>query len=215
MTPLPSCLSEAAFSALLQYSPYGSSAAAEAAKDAVLRIKRGAPRYMERIAERLLEELRAGGLAGVFSSDCMLVPVPRSRPFRDRDSLWPAKRICEYLRKQDIGAGILELLSRAEAVAKSALARSAAERPKPEDHIRTMVVHQAARDLRHVVVVDDVITRGATLLAAISLLRHCFPDALVTGFAVVRTMSDRDIDQMLAPVSGRITYSQGRLHREP
>lgn len=39
--------------------------------------------------------------------------------------------------------------------------------------------------------------------------------AEVVAFAAVRTMSGREIDGMLAPVVGVISYTQGRLHREP
>lgn len=68
---------------------------------------------------------------------------------------------------------------------------------------------------RRIVLVDDVVTRGATLLGCASLLMSALPQIEVGAFAAVRTMSSAEIGAMLAPVTGLITYRAGRLHREP
>lgn len=56
---------------------------------------------------------------------------------------------------------------------------------------------------RCVLVVDDVITRGAVGLAAVSLLKNRMPDSEISLFAMIRTVSDpADFQQILEPVSG-------------
>ncbi len=64
------------------------------------------------------------------------------------------------------------------------------------------------------VIVDDVITRGATLLACYARLREAYPDANITCFALARTMSDGDIPQLVEPIAGTVT-TEPHLHREP
>jgi hypothetical protein len=68
---------------------------------------------------------------------------------------------------------------------------------------------------QHLVIVDDVVTRGATFLACEARLREAFPSVPISCFAVVRTMSGVEVDSPIAPASGKITYRGGHLHREP
>jgi hypothetical protein len=61
-----------------------------------------------------------------------------------------------------------------------------------------------------ITVVDDVVTKGATLLAAASLLAVAFPDAEIRAFALVRTMGlIPDVDRILDPVLGWIRRTAG------
>jgi hypothetical protein len=46
-------------------------------------------------------------------------------------------------------------------------------------------------------------------------LTATFPGIPIHCFALLRTLSQGDIDSILAPVVGRITYRQGHLHRGP
>lgn len=65
-----------------------------------------------------------------------------------------------------------------------------------------------------ITVVDDVITRGATLLAAASHIKHSFPDADVRVFALVRT-GGAEVDSILDPVVGEITFNGTDSTRRP
>lgn len=68
---------------------------------------------------------------------------------------------------------------------------------------------------KRITVLDDVITRGATLLACVLQLRKCFPDATVHGFALVRAKSEGPIEKMVDPVEdGTIRLSEW-LDRDP
>ena len=68
----------------------------------------------------------------------------------------------------------------------------------------------------HITIVDDVVTKGATLLAAASLIKDRFPDSEVKAFAVVRTMGFiDDIERIKRPCTGTITLEGGEAMREP
>jgi hypothetical protein len=215
VTRPPSCRSELRFAALLQYSPDGKTEMSQWSREHTRRIKRGSPAHIERIGLRSAE-WAATGLADFFGEEVALVPVPRSKPFKDAGALWPGKRIAEELARRGLGGAVLPLLERKEPIEKSALQRAGSKRPGPEDHIRTIAVVdvlQAGR--RRIVLVDDVVTRGATLLGCATLLQRVLPDVEIVAFAAVRTMSGKEIEQMLAPVTGTIRLVNGRPHREP
>ncbi len=49
-----------------------------------------------------------------------------------------------------------------------------------------------------------MITRGATILAAVSLLNDAFPEADVCGFALIRTQSQGEVVKIAAPCLGTV-----------
>ena len=64
--------------------------------------------------------------------------------------------------------------------------------------------------------VDDVITKGATMLAAATRLQESYPSARIIAFALVRTTGFvEDIERITDPVVGSITLRGGDVHREP
>lgn len=67
------------------------------------------------------------------------------------------------------------------------------------------------------VVVDDVVTKGATLLAAAAVLQEAFPASRVRGFALVRTMGlVLEVDRILDPCLGTISVlPDGSVDRDP
>lgn len=77
----------------------------------------------------------------------------------------------------------------------------------------------ATPDCARLVLVDDVVTRGATLLACASRLMEAYPSIPVTGFAVARTMSggfDDSIVDLKVPVRGVIRLTEsGATKRRP
>jgi adenine/guanine phosphoribosyltransferase-like PRPP-binding protein len=68
-----------------------------------------------------------------------------------------------------------------------------------------------------IVIVDDVITKGATLIAAASALHAAYPDAEIRPFAVLRTMGFRpEVGRILDPCEGVIKLNAaGRSERTP
>ncbi len=66
-----------------------------------------------------------------------------------------------------------------------------------------------------ITLVDDVITQGATALAAASRVAEVFPDSEIVVFALVRTRGlVEDIASIIDPVSGWILERQGRAWRD-
>lgn len=208
--------SEVRFGALLVYSPDGTSEASRASAKAVRNIKDCLPSYMARIGERFEETFRAGRFDGFLGPDALLVPVPRSAPFKTKDAAWPARQICEVLAVHRLCAGVEPLLERHTTVQKSALFRRGAERPSPERHAETIrCVELLVAPPARITLVDDVVTRGSTFLGCAIVLAARFPSTEVRALAVVRTMSKQEISSMLDPVEGRIRFENGTLHREP
>ncbi len=59
------------------------------------------------------------------------------------------------------------------------------------------------------VIVDDIVTRGATILGCANRLLEAFPEANVAAFAAIRTMSDPDtFVRIIDPRVGRISYRE-------
>jgi hypothetical protein len=213
-------LSRVRFGSFLVYSPRGTTAASIESKGVCLAIKEDRTRWdppirvIAHTVLRLRERFDTTGLDSIIGPGVALVPVPKSGLLMV-GALWPAHRICEELMNGGLGSRIVPCLKRVEPVRKSATA-AASDRPKADEHYRTMAA-EATLDhtLARIAVVDDVITRGATLIAAVSRVKDVFPDADVGGFALVRTMSVGDIAQLVDPAAGEIEVIDGESFRRP
>ncbi len=114
---------------------------------------------------------------------------------------WPGRRICEELVSQGLGAQIDECLVRKRPVRKSAFA-DPGTRPTPQEHLESMAVRPVLAVPARVTVVDDFITKGATLIAACSLVSELFPEADVSAFAMIRTVGYGEIVKIVEPCIG-------------
>src|SRR6185295_5857834 len=89
-------------------------------------------------------------------------------------------------------------------------------RPKPIDHYDSIRATKMVADRRALCLVDDVITKGATILAAASHIQETYPGTKVTAFALVRTLGFvDDIDQILEPAIGSVRLRGDEAFREP
>lgn len=222
----PTPLSEIRFGSFLIYSPRGASNISQASKEVCHRVKvdgtlqpsrRNAIDYaVKRFREVAPPDSQIGDLLG---SDVVLVPSPRSAPFPDKRfgrSLWPALRICEALHRVGYGASVATFLERLSAIPKSAVS-APGHRPSTADHIESMKIVPTLSAPSRITVVDDVVTKGATLLASASLISAAFPDAEVRGFALIRTMGRiPEVDQIVDPAFGTIRLMpDGDVDRSP
>jgi hypothetical protein len=168
-------------------------------------------------AMRRLREEMPEPLVQLLSPDAGLVPMPRSAPFRpgEADVLWVPRRICEALVAAGFGGSVLPCLTRTRAVQKSAYA-APGERPSLITHYRSLQADHVLAAPERLVIVDDVITKGATALAAASRVVEEIPDADVRVFALVRTCGFvPDVERILDPVVGEVSSGPGGLRREP
>jgi predicted amidophosphoribosyltransferase len=112
--------------------------------------------------------------------------------------------------------GVLPCLKRTKPTTKSATA-GVGQRQSPGVHYESIEVdHQRIITApTSITIVDDVITRGSTFLAMYQRLAKAFPQAEIRCFAVVRTMSDVQVDQIMSPVEGVTTFTGMHRLRQP
>jgi hypothetical protein len=66
------------------------------------------------------------------------------------------------------------------------------------------------------VLIDDVITKGRTILAVAARLHEAFPNADIRAFALVRTMGLLpDVARFLDPCQGVVRWAGGDAWRDP
>lgn len=156
----------------------------------------------------------ASPFANFFPAAAMLVPVPGSKPSAGRATA--SGQLALALLEQGLGQGIWFGLRRVKAVRKSGTAPPGA-RPTVRNHYDTMAVDEIdGSGTSHLVLIDDVVTRGRTLLAAALRLREVFPSADVRAFALLRTTGySSDVGRSFLPCVGKIDWSGRDARRWP
>ena len=178
-------------------------------------VKRGTDKFLEKAALLVHTYWSPTQNPDWFGADVTLVPAPRSAPLVP-GALWPSDRICGHLISRDLARGSARLLTRTKPVAKAAYA-TRGSRPSYQDHWDSINVGLDMYIGRQILVVDDIVTRGDTLFACVTMLEDAYPGVDVRGFALVRTMGlIRDIEKIIEPTEGTITKTQfGKLNRIP
>jgi hypothetical protein len=224
-------VSEIPYTAFLQYSPRGSTKASKNSKVFMGAIKNdthidflkdGKPvsvRGIEWIVSNLKREMEAFP----FLSECLgpnftLVPVPRSAPLSNKDALWPTHRICEALVAAGLGAEVAPLLIRRTAVPKSSTSEGPL-RPSAELHYSSVEIDNEVPMLidRPITLVDDIVTKGASLMGMFRRLKEAYPQRDISCFALMHTASKeaQEIETTKKPVRGSITlYTSGKVWRD-
>jgi hypothetical protein len=119
------------------------------------------------------------------------------------------------LLEEGLGRGIWRGLHRVCAVRKSATA-APGSRPTVGNHYDSFAIERATELPQHVVLIDDVVTKGRTLLAAAARVQEAFPKAEIRAFALLRTMGlVPGVEQLLDPCIGEILWRGGDAYRTP
>ena len=206
-------VSEALYGALLAYSPRGQAEVSRRSQDVCYRIKGCDPVTLQRATQLLREHVAGNGILSPLFGPVTLVPMPRSAPLVE-GALWPAEVISRAIVDAGLAGNVVPCLSRTVAVPKSARAPRGG-RPQVSQHLASMSVQAMVGVAERVLIVDDVITKGSTGLAAASRLAEVYPEADIKIFALVRTKGlVPDIDRILDPTTGviRLVGDEGDRH---
>lgn len=224
---MPTTPRDLEFGSLFAYSPHGVNEEARRSQRLCHQLKRDGftqPRDGSRstalpavswIAERIFERRAELPFTGFFGPDVTLVPMPTHAKQRE-NSLWVPMRLCEEFCRARLAGSISHCIVRSIAVPKAAQSKPE-ERPTVDLHVASMTFDRTLESLDEVLLVDDVVTRGATLMAASIKILEAFPRARVRAFAILRTISAvEDFVRTDSPIAGTIhLYESGKTHRNP
>jgi len=201
------------FASCFIYSPRASGLVADASRRICKRVKRSDPLWIPGYAGFVFREsLRDRKLAALFTS-ATLIPVPGSAPCNG-DS-WPSLQLAVALSQVGFQLRLWVGLRRQVAVRKSATAPNA-ERPTVQQHYESFFVRPPARPIRKILLIDDVITKGRTLLGAAARLQMDLPPAEICAFALIRTLGFVErMDHLTDICHGFVRWAGGDARREP
>jgi predicted amidophosphoribosyltransferase len=167
----------------------------------------------EIIAERVKNNLSTLPFKEFFGKDVALIPVPKSSLMKT-DSLWVSDRLASALANKGLGIHF-PCLERIRPVPKSAYSKSE-NRPKATDHFNSIRCITQLQHPSEMLLIDDVITRGATMLGCASVLKQRFPNTVIRGFAAIRTISNPSgFTSLQTPCIGKITLKAQDTIRRP
>lgn len=150
-----------------------------------------------------------------FSKGAVLMPIPGSSLTKP-NTMWTSKMLAKSLINAGLGSSVATCISRVTYVQKSATSRPE-NRPLPIKHCETMAVTPMVTEPTSILLVDDVVTRGATFLGAACRVAESYPKADIKAFAAMRTVSDGDaFNGIIDPCDGVITLrDNGHSLRSP
>lgn len=208
-------LSSLPFGACFVYAPRGVGLVSEGSQLLCRRVKASDPLWIPRYASCAAQLwIRGTVFQRVFAQDVTLVPVPGSTA--THGAPWAAWQLAIAFRELGLGREIWAALERRTPVTKSATA-AAGQRPTVWQHYDSLLVRPAARrPPQKIVLIDDVITKGRTLLAAAARVRAALPDVDLRAFALVRSQGFvTRATRLLDPVEGFVYWARGDARREP
>jgi predicted amidophosphoribosyltransferase len=208
VSPTPPFPSPLEFGSFLVYpTRRGQSQAEDNARSFLIAIKQqkisptsNAP-FIQLLAQRLKTALPGSVLAGMFDGAATLVPAPSSG-LTKKNTVWAPRSICDAFVREGLAQRTLVCVERFTAVKKSAWC-GPGERPTPLAHYESMRVVPMLEPPENIVIVDDVITKGATFLGVAARLREACPYARIRAFGVART--EFAMKNWIDPTVGEIT----------
>jgi hypothetical protein len=208
-------ISRIAFASCYVYSPSGAGATCERSRLLRALLKDGDAQFIFKYAVRVRQQVAENSpLSGFLCPTDVLVPIPGSAPAAASVGSVP-QHLAEALVAAGLGQHVWAGLRRVRRVRKSATA-APGSRPTVGHHYDSFAIETALRHPSHLVLVDDVVTKGRTLLAAAARLHEAFPGAEIRAFALLRTMGlVEGVDRLLDPCIGEIRWRAGDAHRSP
>ena len=212
--------SELEFGSYLTYTPRGDSDLAKRSRYIRTQLKLEGtlgdpPKFMSQlVAEKIKLGIDKLPFKHFLGPRVSLVPVPKSSLIKE-NSLWVPKELAKALSNQGLG-GFYPCLKRIFPLQKSSYSIPS-NRPKPLDHYNSIKCQPLINKPEEILLIDDVITRGSTLLGCASRIKEIFPSVPIRAFAALRTISDPDdFIKIEDPCIGKITLNEnGWTHRRP
>jgi predicted amidophosphoribosyltransferase len=167
-------LSELEYGALLSYASHGNSAEIQHSKDIMLALKNDgfvqSPSILmsQWVAQTIQRNRSTLAFASFFQTNTVLVPIPKSSLMR-HGTLWVPHRLATALVDCSLGKEVANILNRVRPVRKAAWS-TPDSRPLPQEHYESMEIQKTLSEPSDILLIDDIITRGATLLGAASRL---------------------------------------------
>lgn len=165
------------------------------------------------IAQTIKKDLSKYPFSDYFNENTTLIPIPKSS-LPQKDDLWVPQRITLALANNGLGKNE-QCLVRTTALPRSSTSL-AEDRPKAYQHYDSMSVKELLFKPKDIVLVDDVITRGATALGAVNRIAEAFPAAKIRVFAVMRTISNSyKFSDIIQPCTGTVSLIEEDTFRDP
>lgn len=170
------------FGSLLSYSPRGESELEKSSKTAMRSLKGdlyilNPPILMSDYISNLVKKrFSTLPFSNFFTSGPILVPIPKSSLMRP-ETLWVPQRLANALIQNEFGKAMNECLKRVTPLRKSATS-FAWDRPKAAEHYDSFEAYAVSPEPKEILLVDDVVTRGATFIGAANKLKVVFPSVI-------------------------------------
>jgi len=139
------------------------------------------------ISHRIKENIGSLPFSDYFDTKPILVPVPNSSLMKAY-TLWVPQRLANALHENGLGRGVEDVLRRWKPLPKASLSLPE-DRPKAIEHYDSLEVRKKLIDPKDILLIDDIVTRGATLLWSANKLSDIFPGVRIRAFAAMRTIS--------------------------
>lgn len=167
--------------------------------------------YISRQVKRRITELP---FADFLTNHPILVPIPNSSWMKP-GTLWIAKRLTKAMLSNGFGKSVIEYLERINPLRKSATC-SASNRPKAFEHYNSYGIRKNMfPEPEEILLIDDIVTRGATIIGAANKLHDAFPTAHIRAFAAMRTISSQNLKDIIDPCKGEICFRDPETFRDP
>lgn len=138
-----------------------------------------------------------------FDSKPLIVPIPKTTLIKS-EYLWVPHILAVEIYAKGLGSRIVNCLNRVYPLPKSSTSKSE-NRPKAIQHYDSLSVQRLPYNPPSILLIDDVITRGATILGAASRLAEAYPNSSIKAFAGIRTISNSlEFQKFLDPQLGTI-----------
>jgi len=197
------------FSSFLTYCPRGDGTDLQNSREAMKFLKTDSnvqtpPIPMSDLIAKTMAQVRGKlPFESFFNPETIFVPCPSSSLMQP-GTLWVPQRIALALIKFGLGGVCSPCIIRNKPVRKAATSPPHL-RPTAYEHYESMIVQGSLTDPKEIVLIDDIVTRGATLIGAANRLVDLYPDASIKAFAAMRTISDsHDFKKLIDPCVGII-----------